>query len=264
MMVDREQMNAAVNKIDRHFFFDSRWPVFFEDNHLLAVYKPSGLLVQGDRSGDICLLDLGKQWLKALYNKPGKVFLGMVHRLDRPVAGVVLFARTSKAAARLSRQFRERSVEKTYLAVVDGTLPKESGRLVNHIERTDRQSRVVSTSTGSSQEASLHYRVLGRDGKKSLLQIRLETGRRHQIRIQLAHMGCPILGDLRYGAAAALPGRQIALLAHHLVVDHPTRGEPVVLTCPLPQGWPWPDDRSMEENKPPWDWRAFDVVNQVF
>jgi 23S rRNA pseudouridine1911/1915/1917 synthase len=254
-----KQINATA-ATDRRFFFDPRWPVLYLDNHLLAVYKPSGLLVQGDQTGDICLLDLGKTWLKALYSKPGKVFLGMVHRLDRPVAGVVLFARTSKAAARLSRQFRERSVEKTYLAVVDGRLPKESGRLVHHIERTHRQSRVVSKSTGSSKEAGLHYRVLGRDGEKSLLQIRLETGRRHQIRIQLAHMGCPILGDLRYGAAAALPDRQIALLAHHLVVDHPTKSEPVILTCPLPQGWPWPDDRSMAENKPPWDWRAFDSI----
>lgn len=254
-----KQINAT-EATDRLFFFDPRWPVLYQDNHLLALYKPSGLLVQGDHTGDICLLDLGKTWLKALYNKPGKVFLGMVHRLDRPVAGVVLFARTSKAAARLSRQFRERSVEKTYLAIVDAVMPKESGRLVHHVERIDRQSRVVSKSTGSSREASLHYQVLGRDGERSLLRIRLETGRRHQIRIQLAHMGCPILGDLRYGAAAALPGRQIALLAHHLVVDHPTRGRRVELTCPLPRGWPWPDDRSMAENNPPWDWRAFDSI----
>ena len=255
---------SGLNESIGIYLFDSRWPIIYVDNHLFAVYKPSGLLMQGDRSGDVCLLDLGKRWLKAYYNKPGKVFLGMVHRLDRPAAGVVLFARTSKAAARLSRQFRERTVEKTYLAVVNGMMPKESGRLVHHIERTHLQSRVVSSSTGSSREARLNYRVLGQDGEKSLLQIRLETGRRHQIRIQLAHMGCPILGDLRYGAAEALPDRQIALLAHHLVVNHPTRGEPVVLVCPLPQGWPWPDDSSLEENKPPWDWLAFDVVNQVF
>ena len=195
-------------------FFDPRWPVIYEDNHLLAVYKPSGLLVQGDRTGDVCLLDLGKRWLKARYHKPGKVFLAMVHRLDRPVAGVVLFARTSKAAGRLSRQFRERSVDKHYLAVVGGSVSGDADRLIDHIERRDRLSRVVPTPTDCSQEARLRYTVLGRDSGKSLLKVSLETGRRHQIRIQLAHMGHPILGDLRYGAETPLPDRQIALLAH--------------------------------------------------
>ncbi len=246
---------------DRLIFFDPRWPVFYEDNHLLAVYKPAGLLVQGDRSGAVCLLDLGKQWLKDRYHKPGKVFLGMVHRLDRPVAGVVVFARTSKAAARLSGQFRERTVEKTYLAVVDGAMPAASGRLRHHLERIHRHSRVVPTATPRSQEASLRYRVLDRDGRRSLLRIRLETGRRHQIRVQLAQVGCPILGDLRYGAGTALPHRQIALLAHHVAVDHPTRAERIALTCPPPNGWPWPDDRSGGADiRPPWDWRAFDII----
>ena len=238
-------------------FFDSRWPVIYEDNHLLAVYKPSGLLVQGDRTGDVCLLDLGKQWLKDRYHKPGKVFLAMVHRLDRPVAGVVLFARTSKAAARLSRQFRERSVEKHYLAVVSGAVSGEAS-LIDHIERRDRLSRVVPTSTDRSQEARLRYAVLGRDSGKSLLKISLETGRRHQIRIQLAHMGHPILGDLRYGAGPPLPDRQIALLAHELVVDHPTQGDRLVCRSPIPQQWPWPVDDSADSLRPPWDWRAFE------
>jgi 23S rRNA pseudouridine1911/1915/1917 synthase len=216
--------------------------------------------VQGDRSGDVCLLDLGKQWLKGLHNKPGKVFLGMVHRLDRPVAGVVVFARTSKAAARLSRQIRERTVEKRYLAVVKGTMPNESGRVVDHIEHNNRQSRVVPKATPRSQAASLRYQMLDCKQGKSLLQVWLETGRRHQIRIQLAHRGCPIVGDLRYGATAPLPGRQIALLAQHLAVDHPTRKERMVFTCPQPQGWPWPDERAEEADRPPWDWRAFDSL----
>ena len=247
-------------EIDRHFFLDPRWPVFFHDNHLLAVYKPAGLLTQGDRTGDVNLLDLGKGWLKALYDKPGNVFLGMVHRLDRPVAGVVVFARTSKAAGRLSRQFRERRVEKSYLAVVDGVTPGESGRLVHYIERSNRGSWVAPRATPHGREASLRYRVLDRDGRRSLLRIQLETGRRHQIRIQMAHTGCPILGDLRYGATAALPGRQIALLAHHLEIDHPTRGERVVLTCPQPRGWPWPDRSIADDDRPPWDWRTFGLL----
>ena len=140
-------MNATPCNTGPLCFFDPRWPVLYEDNHLLAVYKPSGLLVQGDRTGDVCLLDLGKRWLKARYHKPGNVFLAMVHRLDRPVAGVVLFARTSKAAGRLSRQFRERSVDKQYLAVVGGSVSGDTDRLIDHIERRDRLSRVVPTPT---------------------------------------------------------------------------------------------------------------------
>lgn len=246
--------------IDRQCFYDARWPVFFEDNHLLAVYKPAGLLVQGDRTGDVCLLDLAKRWLKVLYQKPGKVFLGMVHRLDRPVAGVVLFARTSKAASRLSHQFREKTVKKTYLAVVEGKMPKTSGHLRHHIKRSCRLSRVVQGATKHSKIASLHYEVLGHTGGRSLVRIGLETGRRHQIRLQLAHAGYPILGDRRYGAAARRPDREIALLANHLEIDHPTRGQRLVLTCPPPDGWPWPDAQTRDCVRPPWDWRTFDYI----
>ena len=233
-------MNPTPCQTEPCFFFDPRWPVIYEDNHLLAVYKPSGLLVQGDRTGDMCLLDLAKRWLKNRYRKPGKVFLGMVHRLDRPAAGVVVFARTSKAAGRLSRQFRERTVQKDYLAVVKGTVAKNSEPLVHHIERRERLSRVISKSTKRSQEARLRYTVLGRKDDKSLLRIVLETGRRHQIRVQLAHIGHPLIGDLRYGAGTPLPERQIALLAYSLRVDHPTRNIRLALTSPIPLQWPWP------------------------
>ena len=241
-------------------FFDSRWPVIHEDNHLLAVYKPSGLLVQGDRTGDVCLLDLGKRWLKARYHKPGNVFLAMVHRLDRPVAGVVLLARTSKAAGRLSRQFRERTVEKRYLAVVSGRVAGVSGRMIDHIERRERVSLVVPVPTEKSQEARLRYSVLARNHEKSLLQVALETGRRHQIRIQLAHLGHPILGDLRYGAGTPLPDRQIALLAHSLSVDHPTRNNRLLLTSPIPLQWPWPYEEWSDCPRAPWDWRVFETT----
>ncbi|MGA6927437.1 MAG: RNA pseudouridine synthase [Desulfosarcina sp.] len=250
-------MNATPPETQPSYFIDPRWPVLYEDNHLLAVYKPSGLLVQGDRTGDVCLLDLGKGWLKARYHKPGKVFLAMVHRLDRPVAGVVLFARTSKAAGRLSAQFRQRTVNKRYLAVVSGRVADESGRLIHHIQRRDRSSRVVPASMEDSQEARLSYTVLARQDHQSLLEIGLETGRRHQIRIQLAHLGHPVLGDLRYGAREPLPGRQIALLARSLSVDHPTRMNRLVLSSPIPQQWPWSEATRSDHDRPPWDWRAF-------
>ncbi len=245
--------------------FDPRWPVLYIDNHLLAVYKPAGLLVQGDRTGDVCLLDLCKDWLRERYKKPGRVFLAMVHRLDRPVAGVVLFARTSKAASRLAKQFRERSVEKRYLAVVEGEVRNPSGRLIHHIHRQDRASHIVPAPVTGSQEARLRYRVLETGPKRSLLGIELETGRRHQIRIQLAHAGHAILGDLRYGAMAPLANRQIALLAHTLSVNHPTKGDRLTLTCPIPQNWPWPDCVSLASPipSPPWDWRAFDSLDKT-
>ncbi|MGD9310799.1 MAG: RNA pseudouridine synthase [Desulfosarcina sp.] len=250
-------MDTPLHADEGWCFFDQRWPVLYVDNHLLALYKPSGLLVQGDRTGDACLLDLAKQWIKERYRKPGRVFLAMLHRLDRPVAGVVLFARTSKAAGRLSRQFRERSVEKRYLAVVHGQVAVESGRLIDHIERQDRISRIVSSPTDASQQARLEYTRLERGQRTSLLRIALLTGRRHQIRIQLAHMGHPIVGDLRYGAGLPLPGRQIALLAQALTLDHPTRGERFEITCRLPDGWPWPEDEPADRSGLPWDWRAF-------
>jgi 23S rRNA pseudouridine1911/1915/1917 synthase len=257
-----ETMHAKGTATEALSFFDPLWPVIYEDNHLLAVYKPSGLLVQGDRTSDVCLLDLGKRWLKERYHKPGKVFLALVHRLDRPVAGVVLFARTSKAAARLARQFRERTVDKRYLAVVHGSVAGGSGRLCDHIERNDRISTIVRSPTNDSQEARLRYTVLGTDSEKSLLQIDLETGRRHQIRIQLAGMGHPIIGDLRYGAGLPLPGRQIALLAHALTVDHPIRGDRLALTSPIPHKWPWPNLNQPKSRRLPWDWRVFaSVIN---
>lgn len=240
------------------FFFDRRWPVFYEDNHLLALYKPSGLLVQGDRTGDVCLLDLAKRWLRIRYRKPGNVFLAMVHRLDRPVAGVLVFARTSKAAGRLSRQFRERSVDKQYLAVVRGTVRGTSGRLIDHIEHLGRMSRVVAAPTEHSRQARLRFTVLSSDQGNTLLQIALETGRRHQIRIQLAYMGHPILGDLRYGADRPLPGSQIALLAQVLRFNHPTTGTRLALASPIPQQWPWPDADSPEPPCLPWDWQDFE------
>jgi 23S rRNA pseudouridine1911/1915/1917 synthase len=221
-------------------FFHPRWPVLFEDNHLLVLYKPAGLRMQRDASGKPNLIDLAKAWVKARHAKPGRVFIGMVQRLDAPVAGVVVLARTSKAASRLSEQIRRGSVQKTYLAVVQGSPPRPDGRLENGLVRQGRLSRVAPLNQPGSQAARLAYRLLEQSGQNSLLEVALETGRRHQIRAQLAHLGCPILGDRAYGASRSLPHGCIALLARRFSLTHPTRQIPMHVESPFPAGWPWP------------------------
>jgi 23S rRNA pseudouridine1911/1915/1917 synthase len=233
------------------YFYHPRWPVLFEDNHLLALFKPAGLLSQGDRSGAASLLALAKGWLKERCGKPGKVFLGLVHRLDRPVAGVMVFARTSKAAARLSAQFRAGTVQKTYLAVVAGTPRQPQGSLCHHIARQGTFSRILPQTGARRRAARLRYRLIETRGARSLLLVEPQTGRKHQIRLQLSHAGSAIVGDVRYGAPAPLNNRQIALLARQIVVMHPTRKTPLRLVCPLPVGWPWPAE-SKELSAPFW------------
>lgn len=205
--------------------------IIYEDNHLLGVSKPGGLLVQGDRTGDTTALELAKAYLKNTYDKPGNVFLGLVHRIDRPVSGVVLFARTSKAASRLARAFQKRMVEKTYLAVVAGSVSAESDELIGYIERAQTSSRLVDEPSASAKEARLAYRVLARRSATTLLEVTPHTGRHHQIRVQLAAAGHPVLGDLRYGADKALLDRSIALHSARLSLDHPVRKERVTLVA---------------------------------
>lgn len=216
--------------------------ILYQDNHLLAVNKPAGLPCQPDASGDPTLVAAAQAYLKQRYHKPGNVFVGLVHRLDRPVAGAVVLARTSKAAARLSAAFREGRVEKIYLAVVAGCFESDEGRLVHWLRKISRRRRseVAAPDTPGAREAILAYRVIAAAGGASLLEVALHTGRSHQIRVQLAAAGHPILGDLKYGAAAALPGGVIALYARRLRFEHPTRGEAVAVVAPEPPGWPWP------------------------
>ncbi len=228
-------------------FYHPQWPVFYEDNHLLVLYKPAGLVVQRDHKSKASLLEMAKAWIKMRYQKPGRVFAGLVHRLDAPVAGVVALARTSKAASRLSAQFRDGDVEKIYLAVVIGAPPKEEDRLVHHLVRVGRFSRPADKSSDGSQTASLRYRLLERQASGSLLTVVLETGRRHQIRAQLSAIGCPIRGDVHYGAPDAMAHGRIALLAHKLAFNHPTRGTRLQFTSPVPKGWPWTTAGSKEE-----------------
>ncbi|MBW1778144.1 MAG: RNA pseudouridine synthase [Deltaproteobacteria bacterium] len=237
-------------------FFHPRWPVFYEDNHILSLYKPAGLLMQGDRTGSPCLLDLARGWIKKRYHKPGRVFLGMVHRLDRPVAGIILFAKTSKAASRLSAQIRDRRVRKGYLAVVEGRVASPSGALSHCIEYEKRRRRPKESTQTSVREARLSFRVLEATGNRSLLRIDLETGRKHQIRIQLARIGHPVAGDVRYGASTPLLFRRIALFSKEIAFQHPTRQEKIVLSSPLPEGWPW-TRRAGDATPPLWSREDF-------
>lgn len=241
------------------FFFTPDWPILHLDNHLLGLYKPAGLLVQGDESGEISLLELGKSWLKQEYHKPGRVFLGMVHRLDRPVAGVVLFCRTSKAAARISEQFRSGTIRKRYLAVVEGRPRDDQGHLCNFIEKDAKNSKIVSLPTKQSRMATLSYRVLDTTGSASLLEVQLETGRKHQIRLQLSYLGHPVLGDKRYGSIQVLDQRQIALFAKALTIKHPTRNVEISIEAPLPRGWPWRASDDIE-GAPPWNWEELHLL----
>jgi 23S rRNA pseudouridine1911/1915/1917 synthase len=221
--------------------------ILLEDNHLLAVNKPAGILVQGDRTGDRPLVEFLKDYLAKKYNKPGKVFLGVVHRLDRPVSGVLLFARTSKALERLNALFAARDIRKTYLAVVAGRPPAESGRL-EHWLKKDNVTNVVRASrkeSSGSQKAELDYRLLGSIGQHSLLEVQPHTGRPHQIRVQLASMGCPIAGDLKYGYPRADAGGNIALHAFRLEFRHPVKDEVIELSAPLPASAIWQPYRDL-------------------
>ena len=210
---------------------DAPFEVLLLDNHLLAVAKPPGLLVQGDQTGDADLVSLAKAYLKKRFDKPGNVFVGLVHRLDRPTSGVVLLARTSKAAGRLSEQFRRRTVEKRYLAVVEGRL-EGGGEQVDGIQKEGGGVRVVPAGASGAQRAALRWRALAASGGRTLVEVELLTGRKHQIRAQLAARGAPVLGDFRYGSATPFAdGRGIALHAWRLAVEHPTRREPVVLSA---------------------------------
>ena len=213
--------------------------IIYEDNHALGVVKPAGLLVQGDDTGDATALDLAKAYIKEAYDKPGAVFLGLVHRIDRPVSGVVLFARTSKAASRLSRSFHDRQAKKAYLAVVSGGAPHDIDTLRALIGRDGVRARFELEPGPGVKDAVLTYRVLERAGGLTLLEVIPETGRHHQIRLQLSGEDFPVVGDVRYGAGEPLRDRSIALHAARLEVPHPTRDEPISISAPPAPGGPW-------------------------
>ncbi|HOY07795.1 MAG TPA: RluA family pseudouridine synthase [Saprospiraceae bacterium] len=215
--------------------------VIFEDNHLLVLNKPAGWLVQADRTGDVTLTDWGKDYLKEKYNKPGAVFLHPVHRIDRPVSGAVIFARTDKALGRLTTLFREKKVQKFYFALTIKAPNPQEGKL-KHFLLKDEARNVVQAYPKpyrDAKESITHYETMGKQEAGYLLKITPLTGRPHQIRVQLSAIGCPILGDLKYGAPKALPDASIGLHCFQMELMHPVRQEPLVVEAPLPDGEWW-------------------------
>jgi 23S rRNA pseudouridine1911/1915/1917 synthase len=214
--------------------------VIYEDNHLLALNKPAGLLVQGDKTGDKTLIDAGKAYLREKYNKPGAVFLHPVHRIDRPVSGAVLMARTDKALGRLTQMFRDKKVVKSYLALVLDAPENQSGML-RHFLLKDEQKNTVSVYDSpyrDAKESITTYRVIGQYNRFTLLSVQPVTGRSHQIRAQLSAIGCAIAGDVKYGAPEPLPDASIALHSYTIELQHPVRQTPLVITA-LPAGPVW-------------------------
>jgi 23S rRNA pseudouridine1911/1915/1917 synthase len=214
----------------KHSLSTDALEVLYEDNHLISVNKPAGMLVQGDRSGEESLMDVVKEYIRERCQKPGNVFLGLVHRLDRPVSGVVLFARTSKAASRLTKQWKAREVRKTYWAVVEGAIEPEQGRIEGHLRKSGKRVRIARERDPGAKGAVLEYRTLAHRKRISLLEIDLITGRKHQIRIQLSQAGCPVVGDVKYGAHGFLKDKTIRLVARSLSFRHPVAGGEMIIS----------------------------------
>ncbi len=212
--------------------------ILYEDNHCLAIAKPNGVSSAHFQGDEVTLDRTVKEYLKDKYKKPGKVFLGIVHRIDKPVSGVLLFARTSKAAARLSEQFREGTIEKVYWAIVEGAVQRDAGSLEDWLRKNQETHRVdvLEPQSPGARQSLLHYQRRGMHGDLTWLEIRPQTGRTHQLRVQLAHHGHPIYGDSRYGSVRTF-GDGIALHARALTFLHPVRYEPITLTAELPMEW---------------------------
>lgn len=210
----------------------------YEDNHIIIVNKAPGEIVQGDKTGDTPLSETVAAWLKEKYAKPGRVFVGVAHRLDRPVGGAVVFAKTSKALSRLCEMFRQGSVHKTYWAITRGTPPAPEGELTHWITSTERNNKSYANLTPrpGAKEARLRYRVAASTERYTLLEVELLTGRKHQIRVQLAAIGCPVRGDLKYGDRRSNPDSSISLMARRVRFVHPVSGKDIDITAPVPEG----------------------------
>jgi 23S rRNA pseudouridine1911/1915/1917 synthase len=215
--------------------------ILYEDNHLIALNKYPSDIVQGDKTGDLPLGDYIKSYLIHKYNKPGDAFLGVIHRIDRPVSGVVIFAKTSKGLSRMNKLLKDGGFHKTYWAIVEGTPLETDGLLINHLAKNERQNKsyVVSKGTKGAKEAKLRYHTLQAGRKYSLLEIELLTGRHHQIRVQLSNMGCPIKGDLKYGSKRSNSDKSICLHARTLEFEHPISKKNICITAPKPQSDIW-------------------------
>ncbi len=215
--------------------------VLYEDNHIIIVNKSASEIVQGDKTGDTPLAETVKMYIKEKYHKPGNVFLGVVHRLDRPVSGAVCFARTGKALSRLNEMLRRGEMHKTYWALVATPPVPEAGTCVDYLTRNEKQNKayVAKPTTEGAKRAELDYKLVGRTERYHLLEVVLKTGRHHQIRCQLAHMGCPIKGDLKYGAPRSNPDGSICLHARRLQFAHPVSGVEICVEAPVPDNALW-------------------------
>lgn len=215
--------------------------VLYEDNHIIIVYKEAGEIVQGDKTGDEPLSEIVKRWIKDKYQKPGNVFLGIVHRLDRPVSGLVVFAKTSKALTRLNNMFRNGEVHKTYWAIVTRPPFEKEATLTDWLVRNERQNKsyAYNHQVPTSKKSILHYKVINQYERYTLLEINLMTGRHHQIRCQLSNMDCPIKGDLKYGAQRSNSDGSISLLSHRIEFIHPVSKENICIESPLPNDNLW-------------------------
>lgn len=216
--------------------------VLFEDNHLIVINKRAGDLVQGDKTGDKPLSDMVKDYIKVKYNKPGEVYLGVAHRIDRPTSGIVVFTRTSKALTRLNKMFQDKEIQKTYWAVVRDAPGNESGELTHWLKRNTQQNKSYAhnKSIGSgSKESTLTYKLKAKSDNFFLLEVNPKTGRHHQIRTQLSFIGCPIKGDLKYGAKRSNPDGSIHLHARAIEFIHPVKKEPVTIVAPPPKDPVW-------------------------
>jgi 23S rRNA pseudouridine1911/1915/1917 synthase len=215
--------------------------ILYEDNHIIAVYKRSSDLAQGDKTGDVSLDTEVKNYLAEKYKKPGEVFLGVVHRLDRPVSGVLLYTRTSKALERLNAMFRDKQVKKTYLAIVKERPPDDEATITHYLKKNETQNKsyVFDNEVKGSKMASLTYTLKGRSERFYMLEIELHTGRHHQIRAQLAKIGCPIKGDLKYGFQRSNEDGSISLFARKVEFIHPVKKEPVTIIGHFPEGDIW-------------------------
>ena len=225
-----------------NFFFPYyTMQVLYEDNHIIIVYKEAGEIVQGDKSGDEPLSETVRRWIKEKYQKPGNVFLGIVHRLDRPVSGLVIFAKTSKALARLNNMFRNGEIHKTYWAIVTRPPFEPEATLTDWLVRNERQNKsyAYNHQVPTSKKSILHYKIINRSDRYTLLEINLMTGRHHQIRCQLSNMDCPIKGDLKYGAPRSNPDGSISLLSHRVEFVHPVSKENIRIDSPLPDDTLW-------------------------
>ncbi|HPY68011.1 MAG TPA: RluA family pseudouridine synthase [Bacteroidales bacterium] len=222
--------------------------ILYEDNHIIAVNKRSSDLSQGDKSGDTSLDDEVKKYIARKYNKPGNVFLGVVHRIDRPVSGVILYARTSKALSRLNEMFRASEVKKVYLAIVRNRPPEDLATISHYLKKNEKQNKtyVYDKEVKGSKKATLTYSIAGRSDRYYLLEVILHSGRHHQIRAQLAKIGCPIKGDLKYGFSRSNDNKSISLIARRLEFIHPVKKEKIIITAPFPEDDIWQVFRNVD------------------